>query len=422
MRIFSYIIPTIIMAIVLSGCGTTSQKSLSVSPKMSELMFDQSAEPDFATPVTHDFRATPKPKSEPKVQSFPFFVPEGSAEQKTSEPQAMVLGSKDPEFKEFVDYSDNPTAASADAAVPNSVAGVSAGTAAAGSAFAAGDIPTNAAPATVPGFSSSELAHVKFSNQNLFANASSFVIDLDQQRKEACYPIRGKLISPYGMRGRRMHTGADLKAAHGDHIYAVFDGTVRMAKPYGGYGNVVVVRHGNGLETLYSHNSKNMVRPGDKVKAGDVIALAGRTGSASTEHLHFEVRVQGQVLHPGLLLDFTNRQIQSGKLVIRKNGSSITAQRKQGSEVDTQESPEPVLVPPGNATASTTSPTSSAAKAGKTSSSATAAGGEKYHTIVSGDTLYALSLKYKTSVSSICSLNKITPKTTLSLGRKLRVK
>ena len=101
------------------------------------------------------------------------------------------------------------------------------------------------------------------------------------------------------------------------------DGIVRLAKPYYAYGNVIVVRHYNGLETVYSHNSKNLVKPGDYVKAGQPIALTGRTGRATTEHLHFEVRVNGQHFNPNLVFDLQERKLNNQCLVFTQKGGKI---------------------------------------------------------------------------------------------------
>ena len=100
-----------------------------------------------------------------------------------------------------------------------------------------------------------------------------------------------------------MHTGADLKTKAEDSIYAAFDGEVVFADKYYGYGNFVRIKHSNGMETCYSHNSRNLVRKGDVVKAGQVIALVGQTGRATTPHLHFEMRVNGKALNPAKFFD-----------------------------------------------------------------------------------------------------------------------
>lgn len=120
-----------------------------------------------------------------------------------------------------------------------------------------------------------------------------------------CYPLPGaKVISPYkNNRGSHRHTGVDLKTKPNDPIYAVSDGVVTMSKNYSGYGKCIIIKHADGTETLYSHNSKNYVKEGEKVKGGQKIALTGKTGRATTEHLHFEVRKKGKPVNPMPLLE-----------------------------------------------------------------------------------------------------------------------
>lgn len=136
--------------------------------------------------------------------------------------------------------------------------------------------------------------------------------DMKQKDKEiAFYPLPGaKVISPYGRRGGRQHTGVDLKTKPNDNILAAFDGEVIMSQRYAAYGNLVKLRHTNGLETWYSHNSKNLVSVGDKVKAGQVIALTGQTGRATTPHLHFEVHINGMRQNPIVLFDHAKNAVK----------------------------------------------------------------------------------------------------------------
>ena len=118
------------------------------------------------------------------------------------------------------------------------------------------------------------------------------------------FPLPGaKVISPYGKRGGRTHSGVDLKTKDKDSIYAAFEGEVVFSDKYYGYGNYIRIQHPNGLETCYSHNSKNLVKKGDHVRAGQVIALVGQTGRATTPHLHFEVRVNGKTRNPANYFD-----------------------------------------------------------------------------------------------------------------------
>jgi murein DD-endopeptidase MepM/ murein hydrolase activator NlpD len=168
--------------------------------------------------------------------------------------------------------------------------------------------------------SASEQGVVSAATPDLFAKSSTITINFAEYGDgEWCYPLKdAKVISPYG--GKRRHSGVDLKTTPNDAITAAFAGKVRFAKRYGGYGNVIVIRHASGLETLYSHNSKNLVKAGDWVKAGQDIALTGRTGRATTEHLHFEIRINGRAYNPQLIYDHANHRLKRVKLVANKNG------------------------------------------------------------------------------------------------------
>jgi lipoprotein NlpD len=115
------------------------------------------------------------------------------------------------------------------------------------------------------------------------------------------WPVDGTVISKFSAprRGQRRHKGLDIKSPEGAEVKAAADGVVFLAKDHhGGYGRLVVLDHGNGITTWYGHNSRNLVEPGQKVSAGDVIARVGRTGNASCDHLHFELRVEGDALDP----------------------------------------------------------------------------------------------------------------------------
>ncbi len=97
-----------------------------------------------------------------------------------------------------------------------------------------------------------------------------------------------------------------------------------MSKTYSGYGKVVVIRHINGLETVYSHNCENLVKPGDRVKAGTPIALTGRTGRATTEHLHFEIRINGEHINPNIIFNMKERKLRRQRLECVKKGANIS--------------------------------------------------------------------------------------------------
>lgn len=265
-------------------------------------------------------------------------------------------------------------------------------------------------------FGSTESAHVRIpmSLNNPFSESGELVLPLDNLKKDFCYPYPGKQISPYGYRGRSMHTGVDIKAIPNDTIRAAFSGVVRMSKPYSGYGNIIVIRHYNGIETVYAHNSRNLVKVNDVVKAGDPIALAGRTGRATTEHLHFEFRVASQALNPNLLIDTENRTLQHHTLYLYNRGGTVKASTRPldasalASEQRTEET---------KSSASSNSSTLQAAnKSAHNSSKAV------YHRIRKGETLSHLARKYSTSVAKICRLNNIKPTTILQINQRLRVK
>lgn len=134
-----------------------------------------------------------------------------------------------------------------------------------------------------------------------------------------CFPIKKPKSSSYGWRWGRPHTGIDLALNTGDKIYAAFDGVVRLAKYNGGYGNCVVIRHYNNLETLYGHLSKINVKVGEKVKAGDVIGLGGSTGHSTGPHLHFECRLLYACFDPEWIFDLETYSIKTSFIRIDKS-------------------------------------------------------------------------------------------------------
>lgn len=161
-----------------------------------------------------------------------------------------------------------------------------------------------------------------------FTSSTTFKLDLAKiEKSEWAYPLPdSKVISPYG--GKRRHSGVDLKTKPNDDVVAAFDGEVVASGPYYGYGNCIRIKHAYGFETLYSHQSKNLVKKGDKVKAGQVIGLTGRTGRATTEHLHFEVSFKGRRLNPAIIFDHTNRKLQTATLTLGKSGSVKSSKNK----------------------------------------------------------------------------------------------
>ena len=191
-----------------------------------------------------------------------------------------------------------------------------------------------------------------------------------------------KITSPFGPRWRRMHNGLDLKVNIGDTIVAAFDGKVRIVKyERRGYGKYVVIRHDNGLETVYGHLSKQLVEENQLVKAGEVIGLGGNTGRSTGSHLHFETRFLGIAINPIYMFDFPKQDIVADTYTFRRTQGS----RRAGSH-DTQ----------------------------------VADGTIRYHKVKSGDTLSRIAKLRGVSVSTLCKLNRIKPTTTLRIGQVLR--
>lgn len=153
-----------------------------------------------------------------------------------------------------------------------------------------------------------------------FQGNAVYRLNLDKIKpSEWHYPLEGAhVISGYG--GKRNHSGVDIKNGPGTNVFAAFDGLVVQSGVFSGYGKCITIRHGNGLETRYSHNSKNFVTVGEKVKAGQIIGIVGRTGRATTEHVHFETRIAGRAFDPAYVFDHAKNALQKGTLQFKKNG------------------------------------------------------------------------------------------------------
>lgn len=138
-------------------------------------------------------------------------------------------------------------------------------------------------------------------------------------------PVEGIMTSAFGWRWGRNHAGVDISLHTGDTVVSAFDGVVRMSRWYYGYGNCVVIRHHNGLETLYGHLSARYVKPGDLVNAGQVLGLGGSTGHSTGPHLHFETRFMGKAFNPQFLIDFKQDSLLKDTLVFDTNSFSVPA-------------------------------------------------------------------------------------------------
>lgn len=223
-----------------------------------------------------------------------------------------------------------------------------------------------------------------------YANAvlpETYDIDL----RGFCMPTDSrKVTSNYGPRWGRAHKGIDLKVYVGDTIRAAFDGKVRVVDYEGrGYGRYVVIRHNNGLETVYGHLSAQLVRPNQEVRAGDVIGLGGNTGRSTGSHLHFETRLLGVAINPALLFDFAMQDVTCDVYTFRKGRNNVSKKRK-GSKNQEQEEIVSESV------------------------------GARYHKIHKGETLSVIAKKHGLTVKQLCRLNGITEKTILKVGKVLK--
>lgn len=204
-------------------------------------------------------------------------------------------------------------------------------------------------------------------------------------------PIEGPITSRFGPRWKRYHYGIDIKLNVGDPVGSAFDGKVRITKyDRGGYGSYVVVRHDNGLETVYGHFSKILVTEGQSVRAGEIIGLGGNTGHSTGPHLHFETRFLGNPINPEKLFDF---ELGEAKLCRYFMVKSIAFDWAKPYRNNTS--------------------TSSSRKSRAT-------GSTLYHKVRSGETLSHIAEKHGVSVSQICRLNGIGRNKILQPGQKIR--
>jgi len=179
----------------------------------------------------------------------------------------------------------------------------------------------------------------------------------------------------------RAHLGVDYAATQGTPVRCVGAGVVESAGSMGGYGNAIVIKHSNGHSTVYAHLSKMVVRRGQTVSQGQSIGLVGATGWATGPHLHFEFRFMGEPIDPTRIVNLDTKDLIADTISIDQGWFRH-------------------LTNPG--------PPKTTSFSG-------------YHTIRKGDTLSGISKKYHVSVSRICKMNRITPTTTLKLGRKLKL-
>ncbi len=232
-----------------------------------------------------------------------------------------------------------------------------------------------------------------------------------------CMPTTSrKVTSRYGYRRsrRRQHYGTDIKVYVGDTIRAAFSGKIRIVANEGrrkGYGLYVVMRRPNGLETVYGHLSKHLVKEDQIVKAGEPIGLGGNTGRSSGSHLHFETRFMGRFINPEKLFNFEAQDVLGDYFVYKSSGKGVLLAQHEvdGGESEMSEQEAAAL-----------------AKAEESQGyqqkkiQQRAENRSSVHRVKKGDSLYIIAKKYGTTVEKLCKLNNISKKTTLRLGQIIK--
>ena len=226
----------------------------------------------------------------------------------------------------------------------------------------------------------------------------SMVIDLVDSLKSYHYPFKGRVTSKYGPRRSRVHQGTDIDLETGDPVYATFDGRVRVTTYVkGGYGNLVIIRHDNGLETYYGHLSEIHVKNDEWVTAGQVIGKGGNTGRSTGSHLHYEMRYKGHTFDPERLIDFSTGTLRRETFLLKRTYFSPYSRFTQDFEEEIQSDEEDKKI-------------------------AAEAAAIKYHIVKRGDTLGRIAINNHTTVTKLCQLNGISKNSTLRIGQRIRVR
>lgn len=229
----------------------------------------------------------------------------------------------------------------------------------------------------------------------------TFNIDL----RDFCMPTTSRVItSNFGPRWGRMHKGIDIKVYTGDTIRSAFSGKVRIVRyERGGYGKYIVIRHNNGLETIYGHLSRQLVEENQEVRAGEVIGLGGNTGRSTGSHLHFETRLCGVALNPALMFDFREQDVTGDFYAFNRNtyeAESSYANSLRGRDA-------------GRSMASDN-------EGGNRRTKSNAGGQVRYHKVAKGETLERIARKRGVTVDTLCRLNHITKRMKIRPGQILR--
>lgn len=217
-------------------------------------------------------------------------------------------------------------------------------------------------------------------------------------------PYQGKVFSKFGYRHRRRHQGIDLPYPKGTPVKAAFDGKVRTAMKTRGYGNLVIIRHTNGLETYYGHLSRIDVSPNMWVHAGDVIGLGGSTGRSTGPHLHFETRYNGFAFDPEWIADYASGDLRKSVFVLKRtylDPSSRYVPESLDEEDDVYGGDEKILEEERRREAERAA--------------------MRWHTVRSGETLSHIAVKYGKSIKTLCKLNPKLKPDRISIGQKIRV-
>lgn len=222
-------------------------------------------------------------------------------------------------------------------------------------------------------------------------------------------PTTSRVItSNFGSRWGRQHKGLDIKVYIGDTIRAAFSGKVRIVRyEAGGYGKYIVIRHNNGLETIYGHLSKQLVEENQEVRSGEVIGLGGNTGRSTGSHLHFETRLCGVALNPALMFDFRAQDVTGDYYAFNKetyDNESTNATRLRGKQ--------------DSSTYASTDSSDDYATNKRTTSGLTDQ--ISYHKVKKGETLERIAKKRGVTIEKICKLNHITKTMRLRPGQILR--
>lgn len=220
---------------------------------------------------------------------------------------------------------------------------------------------------------------------------------VDTVHNSFAIPFNGRITSRFGWRHGRNHNGIDIDLETGDTIVSAFDGKIRYAQMHEkGFGNLVIIRHYNGLETYYAHCSELFVAPNQEVKAGEPIALGGNTGRSTGSHLHFEVRFFDNPLNPEHLFNFEHQYVDDNLLVHSGIFAPGSTKHYNSSSGDSH--------------------------TGGGSSTYTVDASSRTHKVRNGDSLYGIALKYGTTVKKLCQLNNMKETDILQIGQVIRIK